>query len=162
MSMSVTVVYGSDSGATKSVASRIAKKLNGKVVNVANAKPQDFEACDLLILGVPTYGMGELQCDWEDKIDVLKSANISNKKVALFGLGDQVGYPDSFLDAMGMLYDQVVEQGATVVGFTDTAGFTFAASMAEMDGKFVGLAIDEDTQSGQTGKRIESWISQLA
>ncbi len=162
MTTSVTVVYGSLSGTTKSIASRIAKRLNAKMVNIKNATTEDMENCDLLILGVPTYGDGILQADWEDKIDTLKSANLFNKKVALFGLGDQDTYPDSFLDAMGILYDQVVEQGANVIGFTDTEGFTYNLSTAEVDGKFVGLAIDQDTQSDQTEERIEAWISQLA
>lgn len=159
--MEVKVVYGSDSGTTKSVASRIAKRMNGTAIDVIDATASDFESCDLLILGVPTYGDGELQADWEDNLETLKSADISGKRVALFGLGDQETYPDSFLDAMGILYDEVLEQGAEVIGFTDTADFTFSQSRAQRDGQFVGLALDEDTQSGQTGSRITSWISQL-
>lgn len=160
--MSVTVVYGSDGGATKAVAARIAKKLNGKIVDIKSAAPGDFETCTLLILGVPTYGEGDLQSDWEENFENLQSANIAKKNVALFGLGDQETYPESFLDAMGILYDQVVEQGATVIGFTDTGDFNYANSLAEREGKFVGLALDEDTQPGKTGKRITAWINQLA
>jgi flavodoxin I len=159
--MSVTVVYGSDGGATKSVASRIAKKVNGKAVDIKGATKGDFEGCSLLILGIPTYGDGQLQTDWETNLEKLKSANIAKKKVALFGLGDQETYPESFVDAMGILYDQVVEQGATVIGFTETNDFGYENSFAEREGKFVGLVVDEDTQSGKTGKRITAWVSQL-
>lgn len=159
--MAVTIIYGSDGGATKAVASRIAKRLDAKVVNVASAKVDDFENCSLLILGVPTYADGELQCDWEDNIDTLKSANIADKKVALFGLGDQEEYPASFLDAMGLLYEQVTEQGGDVIGFTSIDDFAFSKSRAQRDGKFVGLALDEDNQSGKTAERISSWISQI-
>lgn len=159
--MNVTVIYGSDGGATKAVASRIAKKIQGKTVNVASAKRSDFEDCDLLILGVPTYGVGDLQCDWEAGIDTLKAANLAGRKVALFGTGDQVTYPESFVDAMGILYDHVVEQGGVVVGFTDTEGYEHSASTAERDGRFVGLALDQDNQSSKSDKRITEWISQL-
>ncbi|NBC32793.1 MAG: flavodoxin FldA [Alphaproteobacteria bacterium] len=160
--MSVTIVYGSDGGATRAVAARIAKKMNGKAVDIKVATSSDFEDCKLLILGVPTYGEGELQSDWDENFNKLESANLGKKKVALFGLGDQENYPESFLDAMGVLYDQVVEQGAEVIGFTEPGEFTYTNSLAERDGKFVGLALDEDTQPGKTGKRITSWISQLA
>ena len=119
------------------------------------------ETCDLLILGSPTYGLGDLPSDWEDKLGLLESADLSGKRVALFGTGDQLGYPDSFVDAMGILYDRVVAKGAEVVGFTDTAGYTYSASRAERDGRFVGLALDEDGQPGRTDQRIQAWIGQL-
>ena len=159
--MTVTVIYGSDGGATESVAKRIAKRLDAKIVNITDATVQDFEDNTFLILGVPTYADGELQSDWEMHLDTLKSADITEKRVALFGLGDQEGYPASFLDAMGILYDLVIEQSATVVGFTDTAEFNYSRSMAEEDGKFVGLAIDEDSQPGMTSQRIKAWVEQL-
>lgn len=159
--MSITVIYGSDSGATKQVAARIAKKIQGTALDIKEATTADFEGCDLLILGAPTYGNGDLQSDWEANIDTLKSANLTNRKVALFGTGDQVNYPESFVDAMGILYDHVVEQGAVVVGFTGTDGYDYSASAAERDGRFVGLALDQDSQSSKTDKRITAWIGGL-
>jgi flavodoxin I len=112
--MTVHVIYGSDSGRTKAVAGKIAAKLDGKIIDVSNATTADFEACDLLVLGSPTYGEGDLQADWETGIDVLAEADLTGKKVALFGLGDQSTYPDSFADTIGTLYDVVVERGAEV------------------------------------------------
>ncbi len=159
--MTTTIIFGSDGGTTQGIASRIAKKTAGKAVDVTTSTSHDFEDCDLLILGIPTYGEGDLQSDWEDNLDKLKSADISGKKVALFGTGDQETYPETFIDAMGVLYDQVVAQGAVVVGFTETDGYAFTKSGAERNGRFVGLALDEDNQSGQTGKRITTWVNQL-
>lgn len=159
--MSVTVIFGSDGGATKGVASKISKKCQGRVVDIKNATADDFENCHLLILGSPTYGDGTLQTDWEENIDKLRSANLKGKKVALFGTGDQQTYPLSFVDAMGILYDEVSERGAQVVGFTDTAGYDYVESTAVRDGMFVGLALDQDTQSGMTEKRVTAWLSQL-
>jgi flavodoxin I len=159
--MTVNIIYGSDAGATKGIAARIAKKINGKVIDVAKATQADFEECDLLILGVPTYGEGDLQSDWEDNLHTLKAANLASKKVALFGTGDQGNYPDSFVNALGILYDQVVAQGAVVIGFTEADGYTHTRSTAQRDGRFVGLVLDEDTQASQTAKRITAWITQL-
>ena len=159
--MTVHVIYGSDSGHTKTIAGKIAAKLDGKVINVADATTDDFEGCDLLVLGSPTYGEGDLQSDWESGIDVLKDADLSGKKVALFGLGDQTTYPDSFVDAIGILYDAVTEKGAEVVGFTDTKGYEFEISAGMRDGQFVGLVLDQDNQSGKSEKRIAAWTSQI-
>lgn len=159
--MSVNVIFGSDSGATRAVASRIAKRIQGRAIDIATATAADFENCSLLVLGSPTYGAGDLQTDWEIHIDKLTGADLAGKKVALFGTGDQFGYPDSFVDAMGILYDHVVEKGATVVGFTETTGYDYTASKAERDGRFVGLALDEDGEASKTDKRIAAWISRL-
>lgn len=159
--MSVNVIYGSDGGATKGIASRIAKRAQGRSIDVKDATKGDFESCSLLILGSPTYGNGDLQTDWEAHLGKLQAADLSGRRVALFGTGDQETYPESFVDAMGILYDLVVERGATVVGFTDTAGYSHIASTAERDGRFVGLALDPDTQSSKTNPRIEAWIAGL-
>lgn len=160
--MTTTVIFGSDQGCTRTIAGRIAKKLNGKSLDIKKARTDDLETCDLLILGCPTYGFGDLQTDWEDHIATLDDADLSGKKVALFGTGDQINYPDSFIDAVGILYDRVVAKGAQVVGFTATDGYDFTGSAALREGRFVGLALDEDNQSGKTEGRINAWISQLA
>lgn len=159
--MNVTVIFGSDGGATKGVASKISKKCQGRSVDIKTATKADFEGCDLLILGSPTYGDGTLQTDWEENIEKLRTAKLGGKKVALFGTGDQATYPESFVDAMGILYDEVTELGAVVVGFTETAGYDYSNSTAERDGQFVGLALDQDGQSGMTEKRVTAWLSKL-
>ncbi len=159
--MTVHVIYGSDSGRTKATAGKIAAKLDAKVINVKDATAADFEGCDLLVLGSPTYGEGDMQSDWETGVDVLAEADLSGKKVALFGLGDQSTYPDSFANAIGTLYDAVVEKGAEVVGFTDTKGYEFEGSTAVHDGQFVGLVLDQDNQAGKSEKRIAAWTSQI-
>lgn len=159
--MTVHVIYGSDSGRTRAAAGKIAAKLDAKVINIADATAADFEGCDLLVLGSPTYGEGDLQADWESGVDVLGEADLTGKKVALFGLGDQSTYPDSFVDAMGTLYNAVVTKGAEVVGFTDTKGYEFEASTAVRDGQFVGLVLDQDNQAGKSEKRIATWTSQI-
>lgn len=159
--MATTLIYGSDSGATRAVANKIAKKIPAKVLDIKAATTADFEDCDLLILGIPTYGGGELQADWDERLDLLKDADLTGKKVALFGLGDQATYPDTFLDAMGALYDVVVEKGAEVVGSADNEDFEFEGSTALRDGRFVGLALDQDNQSSKSEKRINAWIARL-
>lgn len=160
--MKVTLIYGTDTGNTRAVAKRIAKKLPDTVVrHVGEASREDFEACDLLILGAPTCGLGDLPDDWGSGLSVLSSANLNAKKVALFGTGDQISYPDTFVDGMGTLYDAAVARGADVIGRTEPNGYEFDGSTALRDGKFVGLALDQDNQADKTEGRIESWIREI-
>lgn len=160
--MRTNVIYGSDAGGTKVVATRIASAVKGRAVDIRKATLSDFEECDLLILGSPTYGLGELQCDWEDHADLIDAARLDGKAVALFGTGDQFTYPDTFVDAIGILYDRVAAKGARMVGATAVDGYDFVASAGVRDGRFVGLALDEDNQSELTQGRIAAWIKQLA
>ncbi|WP_028310292.1 flavodoxin FldA [Derxia gummosa] len=159
--MSVTIVYGSDGGNTTKLAKKIASKTSGKAIDIKKATAADFENCSLLILGCPTYGDGDLQTDWQDHLGTLEEADLDGKRVAIFGAGDQMNYPESFVDAIGILYDVVADKGANVVGFTDTAGYDFTGSAALRDGKFVGLALDEDNQAGKSEKRITEWLAQI-
>jgi flavodoxin I len=48
-----------------------------------------------------------------------------------------------------------------VIGSTSTEGFKFYYSTAEKEGKFVGLALDDDTQPELTEKRITDWVKQI-
>ncbi len=89
------------------------------------SKMQD---CESLIIGVSTWGDGDLSDDWEDCFEDLKEINFSGKKLAIFGLGDQDGYEDTFADAMGIIYEVVNENGATIYGQTSTQGYTYDES----------------------------------
>ena len=160
--MKVTVIYGTDNGNTQNAALQIASQLGGKVFDITSVAISDFEDCDLLILGTPTYGFGDLQGDWDVHLNLLKEVSLSGKKVALFGLGDQASYSDSFVDALGILYDAVTEEGATVVGATSTNGYEFNESRAVRNGQFVGLVLDEDNQPTESEQRIASWVAQLS
>lgn len=161
------VFYGSSTGATQSAAETISKELNkngieSAVHSIADVSVSQLASYTNIILGTSTWGMGDLQDDWEGVLGELKSADLKNKKIALFGLGDQDGYPDTFVDGIGILYDAVVAAGADVVGFVSTDGYSFDASLAERDGNFVGLPLDDDNQSDMTDERISSWIAVIS
>ena len=101
-----------------------------------------------------------MQDDWEQLIDDLVDLNFKGKKIALFGLGDQIEYPGSFVDGMGTLYCRLPVKDQ-IVGFVSTKGYDYYFSSAEKDGEFVGLAIDEDKQAELTTKRIKQWVAKL-
>ena len=156
------IIYGSTTGNTESVARAIAEKISdSELVEAADLTAEHLARFDRILLGSSTWGFGELQDDWIDKVDVLKSADLTGKKIAFFGCGDQKGYTDTFADALGILHQIVVSGSAAVIGQWPVDGYEFSDSAAVVNGKFVGLVIDEDNQSEMTGKRIESWVSSL-
>jgi len=161
----IGLFYGTQTGKTQTVAELIQKEFGGDSIvdlyDIANADPSDFEAYPYIIVGCPTWNIGELQSDWEGFYDELDAIDFKGKKVAYFGTGDQIGYADNFQDAMGILETKISTLGGTTVGYWSTDGYDFSESKAVRNGKFVGLAIDEDNQSELTDSRIKSWIAQL-
>nr|MCU0466683.1 flavodoxin [Anaerolineae bacterium] len=116
---------------------------------------------DHLILGCPTWNIGQLQDDWDIAFPQFDKLDFSGKQVALFGVGDQYGYPDNFIDAVGTLGNKLEERGASLVGFWPCDGYEFSASKAVRNKVFIGLAIDEEHQSKQTPARISQWLEQV-
>lgn len=164
--MKIGLFYGTTTGNTEEVAELIQEHLGGENISTlgdVNALSVDsLVGFDLLILGIPTWHIGEMQDDWADRFDELDSVDLTGTKVALFGLGDQDGYPDTFLDGMGELYDKLLQRGAEGgIGFTSTEEFDYTGSTAIRDGKFCGLAIDQDCQAEMTEERVTAWCSDL-
>jgi len=170
----IGLFFGSNTGKTRKVAKMIKKRFDdasmADPLNVNRATPEDLAQYSFLILGTPTLGEGLLpglsaDCEnesWEEFLPKLQDLDFSGKTVAIYGLGDQIGYAEEFLDAMIVLYDFVIERGAKVVGAWPTEGYEFSHSEAVVDGKFVGLALDLDNQSGLTEQRLEAWLQSIA
>ncbi len=159
----VTIIYGSTTSNTESAAKDIAAAISGhtvSVMDVSNASKADFEDADVLILGTSTWGLGDIQDDWDAKLSVLQGANIAGKKVAIFGLGDSASYGDTFVDGVGIIYETVQNCGVTVIGSVSVEGYSHSSSRAEIDGVFVGLPLDDDT-ADMNGDRIATWVADI-
>ena len=129
---------------------------------MSQVKVATLKEYDLVIAGCPTWEDGELQSDWFDLYDELVGADLSGTKVAFFGLGDQEGYPETYQDAIGILHERFSEAGAEVgIGYTDPSEHDFDESVALVDGKFCGLAIDQDNEADLTEGRVTTWVAQL-
>ncbi len=169
MSTSIGLFYGTTTGATEEVANAIADKAKARGIDITTYDVsrlkgiEELVSYDKLILGTSTWYYGEHQGDWEDMLDrIPEDHDFSGVTVALFGLGDQEGYPEWFLDAMGMIADEFQRRGATIIGDWSAEGYDFEESKAiREDGRFVGLAIDEDCQPKLTEKRIQEWTEQV-
>ncbi|WP_286237001.1 flavodoxin FldB [Neptuniibacter halophilus] len=162
----IGLFYGSTTGNTEAVGELIAEKIGFdrvQRIDVAADGVGDIESYDYLILGIPTWDFGELQEDWADLWDQLDQLDLQGKPCALFGLGDQIGYAEWFLDAMGLLHDKLQARGAQLKGYWPVAGYNFEASKALTADhqQFVGLAIDEDCQRSETDERVEKWCQQV-
>lgn len=158
------IVYGSTSGNCESVANRIAKALgvaSSSVISASNLTSELVGKAENLILGSSTWGSGDLQDEWYDGVEVIKSANLADKTVAVFGCGDSCGFSTTFCEAMKSLYDAAESAGANMIGNVSTDGYTFDDSTAVVDGKFVGLALDEDNESDKTDERIAAWVEAI-
>lgn len=155
------VVYGSTTGTCESIAQTIGDQLGAEVINVSDLTANQLAEADNIVLGTSTWGAGELQDDWYDGVNVVKSANLSGKRVAIFGCGDSASYSDTFCGGMKELYDAAVAAGATVVGAVPTDGYTFDDSDAVVDGQFVGLALDDVNEDDKTSERISAWLPAL-
>ena len=160
----IGIFYGSSSGNTEGVAKQIQAEFgadNAQVFDVAKATKDDLEKFDNLIFGTSTWGFGELQDDFDGFMKQIEAANLSGKTVALFGCGDQESYSDTFVDGMGLVWQSLQGKGCNIVGQTSTEGYSYANSQSDVEGKFVGLAIDENNQSDQTADRVKAWVEVL-
>ena len=161
---SIAIIYGSSTGNTEHAARSIAKKLaeySPVLKDIADVQPEEFQEPDVLILGVPTWSIGELQDDWDTFFPNIKKLDLAGKTVALFGMGDAEGYPDTYVDAIGMLYDEFAKTGCAFVGEVSTEGYSFEDSQALRGGNFVGLPLDEDNEGNKTEARITAWVDSL-
>ena len=166
--MNIALFYGSTTCYTQMSAEKIAEQLVAlghqvPIFDIKDTPLKQLEQHQVLILGISTWDFGELQEDWESHWDDIDDLDLNDKIVALFGLGDQVGYTEWFQDALGMLNDKVVLQGGAVIGYWPNQGYEFEKSLAltEDEQYFYGLALDDESQYDQSEQRIDQWCKQI-
>jgi flavodoxin I len=160
----IGLFYSQNSDKTSKIAKLIIEEFKDESVEAINAETvttKQFLSFDNMILGVPTWFDGELPIYWDEFGPAIEDMDLKGKKIALFGLGDQKGYPENFLDAVGIMAQLLESRGATIVGHTSSKGYVFESSKALRDGKFLGLAIDFENQGKMNKERVTDWIKQL-
>lgn len=165
--MKIGLFYGSSTCYTEIAAEKIQACIGSDIVDLFNIKTAPLSKIndyDILILGISTWDYGELQEDWGALWQDLDSIDIKNKIIALYGLGDQQGYGEWFVDALGMLHDKLLTQSPTWIGYWPVDGYQFDASKALTEDQqyFVGLALDEDSQYELSEQRISEWCLQIS
>lgn len=157
--MKTAIFYGSTTGTTEMVAGKVGELLGAEVLSATEI--DRVEEYDFVIFATSTWGMGDLQDDWYEALDKLKTKNLSGKKVGLIGIGDQFGFGDTFVDGIGTIYEEIKDMGINLIGKTSTDGYSFSGSKAVVDDEFVGLVIDENNQSELTDERINAWVEKV-
>jgi len=164
--MKIGLFYGSTTCYTEIAAEKIQQAVSNSAVELHNIKDVALSKAveyDLLILGISTWDYGELQEDWESQWQDIGNLDLNGKIVALYGMGDQIGYSEWFQDALGMLHEQVVAQGAFMIGYWPNIGYEFSASkgLTADENQFIGLSLDEDNQYQLSDERIVKWCKQI-
>ena len=160
----IGLFYSFNTKTTKKVAQKIKEALgedNVDEINVEELTADQFSAYDNMIVGSSTWFDGELPNYWDEFVPEIEDTDLSGKKAAIFGLGDQKNYPQNFADAIGILAELLSDSGAEIIGFTPADEFEYEYSRAEKDGQFMGLAIDTSNQAALTNERVVKWVEDL-
>jgi flavodoxin I len=169
----IGIFFGTDTGTTRLIAKKMAKQLPegiaSKPLNVNRIEAADLLNYDALILGTPSYGEGQVpgistgvkQGSWEEFLPQLAGLDFTGKRIALYGLGNQDKYGSRFASGLFQLYEAFKSAGADIVGSWPTDGYEFEYSRAVVDGRFVGLVIDQNSQGMQTEERMKTWLDQV-
>lgn len=160
-------------GPIKGSVHRVAEKVKAafgeqevELVAVNEASAADLEKYNLIIFGISTVGKetwdsNYSNTDWSKFFPNISKVDFSGKTVAIFGLGDHVTYSSYFVNAIGILAKELMKKGATIVGQVDPSGYEFDESEAIIDGKFIGLPIDEDFEPELTDERVANWVKSI-
>lgn len=160
----IGLFYSFHTKKTAKVAEKIQKGLGEKNIDAVNVEDLDektFLSYDNLVLGVPTWFDGELPNYWDEFVPTFEEMDLTGKKIAIFGLGDQVNYSENFCDGIGIMANLMEQQGAELVGFVSADDYNFESSKSVRGDKFVGLALDQENQARKTNKRIDDWVAEL-
>ncbi len=158
------IIYSFNSQKSKKVAEKVIHAFGKDEIEAVNAEEltkETIEKYTNFILSSPTWFDGELPNYWDEFVPDLEEMDLSTKSFAIFGLGDQKGYPENFCDAIGLLAEILEECGARIVGHSSTEGYNFESSKAQRGEFFVGLPLDQENQARLTKSRITDWVSQL-
>jgi flavodoxin I len=172
----VGIFFGTSTGNTETAADLIYEAFGEDVA----AEPIDvdeleagklsevFGEYDALIVGTPTWNTGadteRSGTGWDElyytKFPELKS-QLDGKKVAVFGLGDQISYAENYADATGELHDVFTSLGCTMMGAWSQEGYEHADSKSIRGDKFCGLLLDMVNQEELSEERVHKWVAQL-
>ena len=164
----IALIYWPKKGSTEAAAYKIHAKFEKELIDIftiTDMNTVEFDLYDAFIIGGSTTGADNWESAhksrWNDFFAKLENADLKNKPFALFGLGNQVLYPNHFVDGMAFLKEVFEKSGAALKGRWPVDGYEFEESESVENGMFFGLALDFDTQDELTDSRIEKWVGQI-
>lgn len=165
----IAIFFGPLKGAVNRVADKIKDAIgenNVVMVPVKDASLADIEKYDKIIFGISTVGKDTWDSsytneDWGKFLPEISKARFDGKTIAIFGLGDHVTYATAFVDHIAVLAKDLMKNGAKLVGQVPADNYEFQESKAVVDGKFLGLPVDEDFEPELTDERVKNWVEQI-
>lgn len=167
----IGIFFGTETGTTRLIAKKMHRLLGAdladKPVNVNRISADTFLQYDALILGTPSYGVGEipglaagcLERNWAEFLETFGTPDLRGKRIAMFGLGAQERYSERFASSLMALYQVFADLGAEMIGSWPIEGYTFEHSASVQGDRFVGLVLDQRTQSMHTDARLQAWVA---
>jgi len=168
----VLIVYGTSTGSTETVADMIAAEFGSdaegpiEIDGIHGGLAKKFADFDSLIVGTPTWNTGadteRSGTGWDEVYyDEMQALTLAGKKVAVFGLGDQISYSENYADASGELHDVFKDLGCEMMGYTSYEGYEHESSKAVRGDKFCGLLCDMVNEEDLSEGRVQDWVLQL-
>ena len=165
----IVLLYWGKGGNVEKAAHVVYGKFDSKDIDMFDVENFDVSTLTnykLAILGGSTVGAE----NWEEATNdnmwnrffrKIEGMDLSQMTFAFFGLGDQVLYADNFVDALGILFDEITKTHARLIGRWPVEGYKFTNSEGAQKDQFYGLALDEDNESDLTDERVTRWVAQL-
>ena len=165
----IALLYWGKGGSTEKVAHLVYDQFDSEMIDIFDLESfniKNLDKYETLILGAATIGADyweEASANnlWNRFFRDLENIDLSGKTVAFFGLGDQVLYPDHFVDGLGLFQKELSKTNAKIIGQWPVEGYDFTDSEGVKDGMFYGLAVDENNQWDMTEERVKKWTDQL-
>ncbi len=165
----VILLYWGMGGNVERTAHKVYNMFDPLTIDISDVVSFDInnlENYDLMILGHSTIGAEDWQeakadNEWNAFFRNIEEKGITNIVAASFGLGDQVLYPDHFVDSLGIYNMEMETLGIKTIGRWPTEGYKYTDSDGEKDGKFYGLALDVDNEPELSEKRISQWTDAI-
>merc|ERR1719436_670083 len=154
----VGLFFGTQTGNTEEVAGVLGEKAGVDAQDWGDlGETADLAGYDGLIVGAPTWNTGADEyrsgTSFDDILDEIKELDLGGKPVAVFGCGDSQGYGDNFCDAIQEIHEAFEAAGAKMIGYVDASAYQHSESKSEVDGKFLGLPLDQDNEADLTEDR---------
>jgi len=165
----IAIFFGPLKGAVNRVADKVKDAIGEDkvvMVPVKDATVADLEKYDKIIFGISTVGKDTwdssyTNVDWGKFLPEISKTRYEGKTIAIFGLGDHVTYAPTFVDHIAVLAKDLIKNGAELVGLVPADNYEYQESKAVVDGKFLGLPVDEDFEPELTDERVKNWVEQI-
>ncbi len=164
----IALIYWPKNGNVEKSGEKIVEKLGEDKADIFAITSIDMEQIPeykLLIIGNSTIGADNWEdthrSRWYEFFDKLEKLDLSKSFVAIYGLGDQILYPDHFVDGIKTIHEEFGKCGAKFIGRWPIEGYEHTDSESIDGEEFLGLALDEDQQAELTDERIEKWLTQI-